>query len=345
MMIVMAALQAGCVQQPTDGNIISLSGSVFTTNAVNMTNPPSKDGGNQSGGTLSASVIAGIAIGVVLIFLLAIALLIAHFQREKAACNRWQQTRYYDSYSSPGAHCRQSNVMSHAHRRYYTGNAFSRKPAPADSAGEYYDRMEAELKTASGLPVNQRPNHAPPHSHTSSSVTAHDDEGATGPESRSPSRGRSIGQTTPARTPSPPAQVRRERRSNTPDSFAIQAYLDAAEESARLATQRSAPVSAEQKDRAGTTRTSVVPSVSGPRASRIRLPKMRNPAKLFSDLMSSRSHRELVISPPLMTHDPRFHDIPMGMSRGRPPPLVGVNRRDAYVEVPLRSGKSTLYGY
>lgn len=345
----MAALEAGCVQQPADGNIVGLSGSVFTTNAVNMTNPPSKDGGNRSSGTLSASVIAGIAIGVVLIFLLAIVLLIVHFRREKAASNRWQQTRYYDSYSSPGAHSHQNNVMSHAYRRYYTGNAFSGKPAPADSAGEYYDRMEAELKAASGLPVNQRTNHAPPQSHTSSSVTAHDHEGAPGLESRSPSRGRSIGQTTPPRTPSPPAQVRRERRSNTPDSFAIQAYLDAAEESARLATQRSPPTSAEQKDRAGSKRTSVVPSVSAPRASRFRLPKMPNPAKLFSGLGSSRSYRELVISPPVMTHDPRFHDIPMvgpmKMSRDRPPPLVGVNRRDTYVEVPLKSGKSTLYGY
>ncbi|KAK2606182.1 hypothetical protein QQS21_003352 [Conoideocrella luteorostrata] len=358
----MTALKAGCMQQPADGNLLSLSGSVFTTNAINMTDPGGRNQGSESSSPLSPSAIAGIAVGVFLIFALATALLVLHFRRERAY-KQWHQNQYYDSFSSPGAYSHQEGGMSQAYRRYYTGNAFSEKPPhpshlpppAANSAGEYYDRMAAELQAASRMTVNQRVNananaNANPQGHTTSSAAEpqpHHD----GFSNRSTSRSRSINQITPAHTPSPSAPARPQRRSNTPDSFAEQAYLHAAEESARLAAQRTPPLSGTPQSAAFTdkTRSSMVPSASMPQTPKLRLPKMYNPAKLFTGRGSSKNDRELQISPPLMTHDPRFHDIPMAgpvvVSRERPPPLAPVNRGgDAYVEVPLRSGKSALYG-
>lgn len=335
----MTALQAGCKQSPGDGTLLSLSGSVFTTNSINMTDPSSKDQGNQSSGSLPPSAIAGIAIGVFLIFLLAVALLVVHFRRERTF-NEWEQSLQYSNFTSPTRF--PENGMSHAYRRYYTGNAFGEKQPPAqpNSSGEYYDRMEAGLAATSRL--NQRGNPAP-QSHTSSSATIHNQDGLA---ARSISRSRSYGQITPTRTPSPPAEAHTQRRSNTPDSFAVQAYLNAAEDSARLAAQKPYhPI-----NNATETRSKRASAISIPHLPKIRLPRMYNPVRIFTGGKSSKNTREMEISPPLMTHDPRFHDIPMSgpvvMARERqPPPMLNIGRNDGYVEVPLRSGKSTLYGY
>lgn len=334
---VLAALEAGCKQAPEDGAILSLSGSVFTTSPINTTDPSANDQANQSSGSLSPSAIAGIAIGVFLIFLLAAALLVVHFRRERS-WNEWEQSCYYSNFPPPAAYTEQP--MSQAYRRYYTGNAFSEKahPAQPNSSGEYYDRVEAEL--AASARQNKQANSAP-HSHVSSSPTIHNQD-ETLPAS-SVCRSRSFGHVTPARTPSPPAETHTHRRSNTPDSFAVQAYLNAAEDSARLAARKSLHP------------TSYAPEPQSKRTTAIStpylpcMPKLRIP-KIFINREGPRDVRQMQISPPLMTHDPRFHDIPMSgpvaMSRDRaPPPLVNAARQDGYIEVPLRSGKSTLYGY
>ncbi|KAG8416136.1 hypothetical protein J3459_013759 [Metarhizium acridum] len=334
----LAALEAGCRQAPEDGALLSLSGSVFTTSPINTTDPSPNDQGNQSSGSLSPSAIAGIAIGVFLIFLLATALLVVHFRRERS-WNEWEQSCYYSNFQSPAAYPEQP--MSQAYRRYYTGNAFSEKahPVQPNSCGEYYDRVEAELAAAAAR-QNKQVNPAP-QSHVSSSPTIHNQDDT--PAAGSVCRPRSFGHVTPARTPSPPPETHTHRRSNTPDSFAVQAYLNAAEDSARLAARKSLhPTSyaPEPQNR----RTSAVSTPYLPYMPKLRIPK------IFIGGRGSRDAREMHISPPLMTHDPRFHDIPMagpmGMARDRvPPPLVNIAKKDGYIEVPLRSGKSTLYGY
>ncbi|KHN95770.1 uncharacterized protein MAM_06382 [Metarhizium album ARSEF 1941] len=328
------ALQAGCKQAPEDGTLLCLSGSVFATSPVNITDLSANAQGIQSSGGLPPSAIAGIAIGVFLIFILAVALLIVHFRRERS-WDEWEQTCYYSKFPPPAAHPEQS--VSQAYRRYYTGNAFSEKTRPPqpNSSGEHYDRVEAELAAAS---QKKRVNPAP-RSHVPSSPTiqSHDTSAA-----GNVCRPRSFRNATPTRTPSPPADTHAHRRPNTPDSFALQAYLDAAEDSARLAARKPLHPTSCAADSRGK-RVSALSAPYLPHMPRLRIPK------IFASRRGSKGVREMQISPPLMTNDPRFHDIPMtgptAVSRDpAPPSLVNAGRRDSYVEVPL-SGKSTLYGY
>ncbi|TWU73808.1 hypothetical protein ED733_004555 [Metarhizium rileyi] len=333
----MTALEAGCEQAPEDGKILGISGSVFTTSPINMTDPSAKGQENQSSGNLPPSAIAGIAIGVFLIFALAVALLTVHFRRERTF-NEWEQSRYYHSFAPPAVD--PAYGMSQAYRRYYTGNAFSEKTQPAipNSSGEYYDRLEAELAAAARQ--NKQVNPAP-QSHTSSTPTVHNQETLAASNA---SRARSFGHITPARTPSPPPETHTHRRSNTPDSFAVQAYLNAAEDSARLAARTSMYPAGHVME------SQTEKSSARHHLPKLRMPKFCNPVKIFTGGWGSKEVRGVDISPPLMTYDPRFHNVPvyrpMTMSRDRvPPPLMNFHRHNGYIEVPLRSGKSTLYGY
>lgn len=146
----MIALQAGCQQDPQDGSTLNLSGSVFTTSAVNMTSSKTKDD-QDKGGSLPPSAIAGIVVGIVLIFLAAICLFAVHWRREKTR-DAWDDSRYFDNYATtPGLYGSQGAVeLSKAQRRYFTGTAFGEKESPFTSSGEYYDYVAAETSGRCG---------------------------------------------------------------------------------------------------------------------------------------------------------------------------------------------------
>jgi len=70
------ALSAGCQQRPAPGALLSLSGSVFSTTAVTFTTPPANQtaAGNQSSGpVLTTGALVGIAVGISLLLLGALA--------------------------------------------------------------------------------------------------------------------------------------------------------------------------------------------------------------------------------------------------------------------------------
>jgi hypothetical protein len=341
-------LQAGCKQDPQDGTLLGISGSVFSTNSINMTDttPGNKD--DSSSGGLPASAIAGIVIGVILIFLVALALLIVHFRREKVR-DAWDQTYLYPNpLGPPGSftyHGTGAN-MSQAYRRYYTGNAFSEKPpAAAGTAGEYYDRMQAQhgrrKVTSNGSDDSEE-------SHGSSTTMNL-------PGGQLDHRGvsRAGGQPTSARTPSPHVPPAKLRRCNTPDSFAIQQYLQAAEDSVTLA--KSQPQSAASVAESSKRRYSLsnkIPRIPIPMLSKLRSKKIdsQNISLPLSSSVSPRQEYEMQISGPVDRQDTRFHDRPLGdrvvYAVDRPSsPREQQVYYDGYVEVPLRSGKSTLYGY
>lgn len=312
-----------------------------------MTDPNAHSKDSDSSGSLPPSAIAGIAIGVVLVFLLALALLVIHFRREQTR-DAWDHAQYYPSHlGPPGSYSYRGTggTMSQAHRRYY-GHAFSEKPTPAaGSSGEYYDRMEAGFSR--GRKINS--NGSEKSESHGSSTTMHLHEGQLGRRGVS----RSDGHPTPARTPSPRVPAAKIRRSNTPDSFAIQQYLQAAEDSAKLVRQplpRSEPVAESSKSRSSLA--SKLPSLAMPSFSKFR-PKKTNKPRIslpISTSVAAQQEYEMQISGPVNRQDTRFHDHPIGerviYATERPPsPRPQEVYYDGYVEVPLRSGKSTLYGY
>ncbi|POR37062.1 Uncharacterized protein TPAR_02740 [Tolypocladium paradoxum] len=339
----MTALGAGCKQDPEDGHVLSISGSVFSTNAINITDPPADSRDNQGGG-LPPSAIAGIVIGVVLVFLAAAALFTVHWRREKTF-DKWDHDQYFGSHSAPpGSYLPHGDSkMSQAYRRYYTGNAFSYKAAPPyTTSGDYYDRLEAEIQ-ASGVSYASDPrsrNRRP-----ASEIPLHQ---AYKPQTVS----LAASQASPGPPPTPPAAAHKPERTNTPDSFAIQAYLTAAEDSARLAAQAPPPAT-EPKPRVR--RVPRIPSMTLPSLSKLLVPKKYRHVKSSQETMTPggvhRGH-EMDISDPVMSQDARFHVRPidgLAATAGERPPSPKqqdiIYYNDEYIEVPLRSGKSTLYGY
>ncbi|KND93539.1 hypothetical protein TOPH_01708 [Tolypocladium ophioglossoides CBS 100239] len=338
----MAALETGCKQDPEDGHVLSISGSLFSTNAINITDPSADNQDNQEGG-LSPSAIAGIVIGVVFVFLAAAALFAVHWRREKTF-NKWHHAQHFENHStSPGPYLPHGDVkLSQAYRRYYTGSAFNDKAAPPYTlSGDYYDHVEAEIQ-ASGM--NHASDRRSRNSRLGSDMPTHQ---AYRPQTVS----RAASLASPERPPSPPKAVHKPERTNTPDSFAVQAYLTAAEDCAQLAAQ--APPATELKPRVS--RISKIPSITLPSLHKLRIPKKYKPAKASLETMTTdRVHRghEMDISGPVMGQDARFHERPMG----EPAAMAGerpssprqhdvIYYNDEYIEVPLRSGKSTLYGY
>ncbi|GJN75273.1 hypothetical protein PLICBS_009370 [Purpureocillium lilacinum] len=343
----MTALEAGCKQDPAEGSILGISGSVFSTTAINITDPTAKskdDGGNG----LSPSAIAGIVVGVVLVFLAAAALFTVHWRRERTL-DDWDRRYYGSSSTSPATYRSQSGglFMSNAQRRYFTGNAFGDKTAPPyTNSGDYYDQVEAEMQ-ASRLANVSDPRFYKQAS--SSALPAHH-------AYRSPLASRVTSQTSQAsqaRPPSPPAPIHKPDRTSTPDSFAVQQYLNAAEDSARLAT-KSPPPAPQQETRVS--RSSIIPSIHLPPLPKLRIPKLRKSTttNMPETVTPGGFHRghEMQISQPVRQGEQRFHDRPLGG-----PVITATDRPDTvqqdimyydegdYREVPLRSGKSTLYGY
>ncbi|GJN85945.1 hypothetical protein PLIIFM63780_009521 [Purpureocillium lilacinum] len=339
----MIALQAGCQQDPQDGSTLNLSGSVFTTSAVNMTSSKTNDD-QDKGGSLPPSAIAGIVVGIVLIFLAAICLFAVHWRREKTR-DAWDDSRYFDNYATtPGLYGSQGAVeLSKAQRRYFTGTAFGEKESPFTSSGEYYDYVAAETSGRCGSAA-AGPRAA--HRGRSSALPTH---AAYNPNTVS----RNSNQSTTGHHPLAPPAVHRPSRSNTPDSFAVQAYLNAAQDSANLVAQQQPIPTAEPKPRSS--RISKIPSLALASLPKLRVPKRHSPPKASGETLTPggvhRGH-EMHISRPVSDEDPRFLDRPIGgpvvTARERPPHLLppeSIGRADPYMEVPLRSGKSTLYGY
>lgn len=322
----MTALKAGCLQQPPDGTLLGLTGSVFTTTAVNFRDPAKDAAGSSGSGSLSASAITGIVIGVLLIFVLAISLLIVHFRRERAF-HQWQQAQYYDTYGLPDAFDAfqhgdrgEAAALSQAYRRCNARNPFGGEKGSVYAVSRGQGRRHAHARMQSRAPRTQ--------SLSRSSITAAQNDEEAVPRGRSlcrslslpacrssswiraPSRTRSRTHSpsrSPVKTSAPPTHPYQNIRCHSTDSFAREAYEYAAAQSARIASQR-----ASQKAPPPTNNT---PSAKPPKR---RLRKLYSPLKRLADWASSRNNHGMVISAPIMTNGPPgFRLIPIP---ARPPP-------------------------
>ncbi|KAM4056156.1 putative exo-alpha-sialidase / neuraminidase [Hirsutella rhossiliensis] len=328
----LVALEAGCAQNPADGQVLGLSSSLFTADAVSAVNPPTSNQDDKKGQPgLTGSAIAGIVIGVVLLFVFAAALFIVYWRRQEALDSEDSDD---EAKGLPGPnypHLPGSNTgTTRVFRRGDAGQAFGGKASHFTSSGEYYDHMRAQGQSgrtvyASDFTINAPGSHSAIPTHYAY---------IPGTSSRAASRA------SPGRVPSPPASINRPEKTNRPDTFAIQAYLTAAEDSSRLAAS-SAPPAPRPK----------APAAHGFRIPLASLPKLGIPKKPMLRHRAAETptpgglHRgvELQISEPVMGDDSRFSE-PATVNTAAKQQKAG-HCEDGYVEVPLRSGKSTLYGF
>ncbi|KAK3195908.1 hypothetical protein K4F52_000775 [Lecanicillium sp. MT-2017a] len=347
----LTALEAGCRQTPEKGTAIGLSGTIFTSTAVNIVDP-SEAKPDKPSGSLSTPAIAGIAVGVVIVLMIAIGLLVLHCQREKSFHDNWEY-EYYDTYAPrrpEPPRPRQASMSQPNNKIFFIRNNPVEKRQPYISTGEYYDNLEQETQRGrSGYPLRDLdPKFSPPLSKPA--LPTHP---AYDPRTVS----RNAGSETTARDLSAPPSIHKRIRSNTPDSFAVQAYLNAAEESARMAANSSskasspAVVSTKAAESPRSKRGSKFSSLSLPK---IRVPKKRSSPQFVLQPPSSddQGHQgdKNISRPVLASEEPRFRDGPLG-GRAAPviahyprPPTPEEGKYDEYKEVPLRSGKSALYG-
>ncbi|KJZ74219.1 hypothetical protein HIM_06450 [Hirsutella minnesotensis 3608] len=329
----MVALEAACAQTPADGQILGLNSSLFTTDAVSTIASPGS-GMNQSNRSLnlSSGAIAGIVIGVVLIFVLAAGLFTFHWRREDAfdhEDHEWDAVEEYAPYPHHPNHCA---TVSATHDSTNKPSAFFGRPRRlfASATGYHYHEKDED--------TDSKPTAVPHSSVSNSTIPTH-------PAYIPPGGTSTTDRPHMATVPSPPAVAHRPERSNTPDSFAVQAYLDAAEHSARLATT---PASNFVDDRLQTGRKSRWPFalLSPFRLFRKSVPS--GPAVEARTPMGRDEGVEMQISAPMATKQrkknrpiPRPILVPIGPTAKK---HKGGRRGNGFIEVPLGSGKSTLYG-
>lgn len=332
------------MQMPEAGTAMGLSGTVFSSKAVTIQDPSQNQDKDTHKTSLSIGAIAGIVVGVVVIFVVAIGLFLTHCHRE-AQFERdiWDDSDYDGQPGNSNVHYGKHPFASPRSANLQFIRSHHNK-ASVGSSGEYYDKMAAKE-------IHSHQEVYPMHSidrnsilTSNSTLPAHPAYNPNTSSRKNPSpalRGREI---------SPPAATHNRLRSNTPDSFAEQAYIQAAEDSARLATvaTSTSPISPQDPSDGPKKRSSKIATLSIPR---IMLPKPSRTNKVFAKASPPADHSSAGdpgISGPIMaTEHRRFRDHPIGgpvVVSTEPARLPSPPPEFHYAEVPLRSGKSFLYG-
>ncbi|CAM1508346.1 Fc.00g051940.m01.CDS01 [Cosmosporella sp. VM-42] len=359
----MIALEAGCEQKPAAGSVLSLSGSLFSTSEVNITTPTEDIREKPKGagsGTMTTGTIVGIAVGIGLFFFGGLALLFVHCRRQRKQ-KQHEKGGYYGSNAGTPDPILPQRIggMSRSLRSYSDGGHRDKNSL---TTGEYYDKLEEEANTGGRRTYNFDPR-----------------AGSRGPNSALPTHEAYVPRTmsrvghnraaSEVRGPSPLPPVYQHTRSKTSDSYALQTYLNDGEDTAsvNLPPPPGPPPARMSKspERRPLSinvppppsgppppKQSMIPSLILPSLSKLRMPKKYTPPTVVVehatpvDEPTSR-WQELKISQPVMSSEQRFNDRPLAggvVYADRAPDRTGQDNRD-YNDQPIRSGKSTLYGY
>lgn len=316
------ALDAGCQQKPQAGHLLGLSGSLFVSEAVNITAPPSNetDEGVDDSQTMTTGAIVGIAAGTSLLFLGGSALFVAYYRKQKALEKEF----------NPDFHAQSGNrSVTPSSKGGFTAGDMRQTSQLADYElraqyqycnGNYYDKIEEELRSR---PSNGSLGLNKPGAGHQSAIPTHP---AYLPRAMSRNSNRTN------RAPSPPRHIN--AKPNKPDSYALQAYLAAAEASEALRVPPPPPLGAPGGPKsiaAGASSRSArqpqVPSLTLPSVPRIRIPKRYSPPSIQVQAATPTDRPQdddmtwpgPSISNPLSREDSRFPDVPPGASRRRYP--------------------------
>ncbi|KAK6219810.1 hypothetical protein QIS74_05312 [Colletotrichum tabaci] len=377
------ALKAGCQQKPANGSLLGLTGQLFSTEAVNITesatNTTMPGDGGASATTMTLGTIVGIAVGGGLVFVGAICLFIIY-------CRKQRKQRMQDEAGlpprPPRSHASSVTAINKSpyapitdHKKSSSVNSYNyelQEKQNFSSNADYYDRLEQDVQ------VGREAAHYnfDPHS------------GFHGPSSALPTHPAYIPramsrQSNRANTPSPPNP----RRTNTPDSYALQTYLTAGEDpgtggirpppqaavaSSSSTSRTPSPARSHGSRGDGSTaqpklvnipppppggpppthkKSRRIPSLLLPSVPRIRVPKQYPPPQIIVEGATPVAGRgeaggDMHISQPLTFHGQRFQDRPLAGHAIISQVAVAreVDPREYEGDMPIRSGKSTLYG-
>ncbi|KAF9881199.1 hypothetical protein CkaCkLH20_01349 [Colletotrichum karsti] len=371
------ALKAGCQQKPANGHLIGLTGQLFSDSAVNITEPTTNttlpgDGGASST-TMTTGTIVGIAVGGGLVFVGAICLFIIYCRRQRK--QKLLQGGDSDTLPhQPRSHSNSFVTMNNSpyvpigdHKKSSSINSYNyelQEKQSFSNNADYYDKIEQDIQAGREMAhYNFDPrsnNHA-----LGSALPTHP---AYIP--RAMSR-----QSTRVPEPQPPSS----RKTNTPDSYALQTYLNAVNDEGvtgikapPAAAVSRTPSPAHSHESRGsqavqpkmvsvpppppppgppTRKTSSrIPSLVLPSVPRIRVPKKYSPPQIkvqgATPIADQGETENMQISQPLTFHQERFADRPLA-GRAAVISHVAPAREDPQEyegDMPIRSGKSTLYG-
>ncbi|KAI6252551.1 hypothetical protein MCOR03_005420 [Pyricularia oryzae] len=167
----MVALDAACVQRPKAGDLVGLTGSLFTSYAVNITDPPKLETGPPPPAqtNMDTGTIIGIAIGAALVLLLGVGLFVVYWRKQKRAKVEEERRVNSDSPNDGGSSITALNIGgggggpgSGGGRHGYTtdykreigltsfesydasrsGGLNSNRVGNYTNSGEYYDQLE-----------------------------------------------------------------------------------------------------------------------------------------------------------------------------------------------------------
>ncbi|CAI6100312.1 unnamed protein product [Clonostachys chloroleuca] len=204
----MIALLAGCQQKTEPGKTLSLSGTIFQSTRINITEPtenildrPEGAGSNS----LTTGAIVGIAIGAALFVLGGIALFFMH-RRRKRQIEKNEKADYHASQANspdpilpPNGGFMSSSIRSHSQQSH--------------RGLDYLEKLDEERRTGRPSVHSTRP--------SQSSLPRYVPQAAAAQPSRSLEFGRSSVNYAPS-APAPAA--RRNHSSTTPESFALKTY-------------------------------------------------------------------------------------------------------------------------
>lgn len=370
-LIVLVALKAGCIQKPEKGNIIGLSGTIFTSSLINITDPNTNEtlpgDGGAPVGSMTTGTIVGIAVGCGLGVAGLAWLLFMYCRRSR---QRYGAGIKIES-PPPDAPMNVRSTYGIQKSSYFQDDAHGRRPPPIHdpsrshmrtmSNAQYHDSVERDMMD-SHLHVSY---HYAPHSKTN------------GPNAALPTHPAYIPRVV-SKLPEPHI-ITHNRKTHAPDSYALQTYLNARDDfgihhgsannvssSDTISSRNPSPsrqeklhepaasVAPQQNPETARPR---LPSLSFPSLHRLIIPKKQvvppPEVNLLSatpiSALSADPHRELRISKPLAVLDPRFQDKPLGggpvMAEGAPATFSDeyLKRREAN-KSPMLSGNSRVYG-
>ena len=332
----MVALKAGCATRPGLDGLLTITGDIFSSSLANYSIPHNQTlpgAGGAGASTITSGTIVGIAVGCGLLFVGAGSLLFVY-------CRRQKQMKGEKLDSPPPDEPRESGGITNMrkesyfpdHVRSYSNGSFKVPDAghkrAYSSNAEYYGDREREMMET---PVHY---HYAPHSRSN------------GPNGALPTHPAYIPRVVSRmsqRVDSAPA--RGVQKANVPDSYALQTYLKAAEESAhpveglnQAAAQHSRSSSSQSRHVAPPpprqeTAARIpappplpppppkikVPSLAFPSVRKMRFPKQYSPPNVVDQTVAAEAEqgnhgRSVSISRPLAVLDARFQDRYMGAS-------------------------------
>ncbi|KAH7166086.1 hypothetical protein EDB81DRAFT_781287 [Dactylonectria macrodidyma] len=222
----MIALEAGCEQKPAAGDRLSLSGTVFSRTAVNITTATENildkpEGAGSS--TMTTGTIVGIAVGTALFFFSAVVLFIVYWRRQRQA-KRDEKASYHGSNAATPDPLFPPDTrgmgMSASLRSYSAQSNYDK--GGRMTAGDFYDRIEQE-RSSSRINYN-----FDPRVESRGPGTALPTHQAYKPSAISRSA-------LADSAPSIPPPIHERSGSNTSNSYALQTYINTTDDSATAA--------------------------------------------------------------------------------------------------------------